>query len=168
METMPGQKYPHLIDIRDQAQDFEVPPEETVTVISATKTMASHGQLPPASAASSTRLPSKLKYLSALQVEMLKSNQVNSLDQQAFQQQFEDFEEDLEKRKSDSSMTEALGLNSLALSRNAGNDSEAQQSMAILSTFEPKSSSVGVLAVPDIDEIDKHSENADDTMETQQ
>lgn len=40
--------------------------------------------------------------------------------------------------------------------------------MAILSTFEPKSSSVGGLLVPDIDEVDKNSENADDTMETQQ
>ena len=65
-------------------------------------------------------------------------------------------------------MTEALGLNSVALSRNAGMiESEAQQSLAVLSTFEPKSS-VGALAVPDTDENEKDSENADDTMETQQ
>ena len=40
METMP---YPPLIDIRDQAQDFEVPPDEIVTVMSATKTIMGHG-----------------------------------------------------------------------------------------------------------------------------
>ena len=40
METLPGQKYPHLIDIRDQEQDFEVPPDEVVTVLTATKPIA--------------------------------------------------------------------------------------------------------------------------------
>ena len=38
-----------------------------------------------------------------------------------------------------------------------------------MSTFEPKSSSIGGLPVQDdVDEVDQKSENADDTMETQQ
>jgi hypothetical protein len=40
---VPYQKNPHLIDIRDQAQDSEAGPDEVITVISAAKTVLAQG-----------------------------------------------------------------------------------------------------------------------------